>query len=244
VLNKFNVVEHHVLILTRTFEHQSEPLTLADFEALWICMAGFDALGFYNSGTIAGASQPHKHLQLVPLPLAPDGPPTPVDPVIERVLSATAPGPIPGESDGEPAGLPFPHALAAVEPGAERDPAAAARRSLEQYRELMRRCGLGDDVRGGPGTRTRPYNLLLTRRWMMVVPRARECFGPISVNALGFAGALLARNPDELALLRSRGPMTALREVAGIVPASGVDGPHGAAAPGSPSPGPNDCSAR
>ena len=32
-------------------------------------LAEFDGLGFYNGGETAGASQPHKHLQIVPLPL-------------------------------------------------------------------------------------------------------------------------------------------------------------------------------
>jgi ATP adenylyltransferase len=71
LLNKFNVVEHHLLIITRAFEHQEEMLTTADFQALWRCLLEYESLGFYNSGSGAGASQPHKHLQLVPLPLRP-----------------------------------------------------------------------------------------------------------------------------------------------------------------------------
>ena len=71
LLNKFNVVERHLLIVTRAFEDQETPLTQPDFEALWTCLAEAEGLGFYNSGAVAGASQPHKHLQLVPLPLDP-----------------------------------------------------------------------------------------------------------------------------------------------------------------------------
>lgn len=68
VLNKFNVVEHHLLLVTRSFEDQEMLLTLKDLEALWLCMAEYDSLAFYNGGREAGASQQHKHLQLVPLP--------------------------------------------------------------------------------------------------------------------------------------------------------------------------------
>jgi ATP adenylyltransferase len=75
VLNKFNVVEHHLLIVTRAFEDQDMLLTFADFEALWTCMTEYECLAFYNGGREAGASQPHKHLQMAPLPLAPEGPP-------------------------------------------------------------------------------------------------------------------------------------------------------------------------
>ena len=69
LLNKFNVVDHHLLIITREFAHQDEPLTDTDFDALWRCLTAMDGLGFYNGGVTAGASQPHKHLQMVPLPL-------------------------------------------------------------------------------------------------------------------------------------------------------------------------------
>ena len=41
----------------------------ADFDALARGLAAIDGLAFYNGGTVAGASQPHKHLQLVPVPL-------------------------------------------------------------------------------------------------------------------------------------------------------------------------------
>ena len=45
LLNKFNVVEHHLLIVTRRFEHQDEALTPADLDALWRCMVEYRALG-------------------------------------------------------------------------------------------------------------------------------------------------------------------------------------------------------
>lgn len=35
LLNKFNLVDRHVLVVTRTFEDQNEPLTLEDVSATW-----------------------------------------------------------------------------------------------------------------------------------------------------------------------------------------------------------------
>jgi ATP adenylyltransferase len=46
------------------------------------------------------------------------------------------------------------------------------------------------------------------------VPRSREFFEGVSINAIGFAGGLLVRNRKQLAILRDRGPMAALRETA------------------------------
>lgn len=84
LINKFNVFDHHALIITQAYEEQDSLLTAADFEALLTCMAEFDGLAFYNGGRIAGASQPHKHLQLVPVPLAAGRLRTPMDEAIAR----------------------------------------------------------------------------------------------------------------------------------------------------------------
>ncbi|HET7366241.1 MAG TPA: phosphorylase [Burkholderiales bacterium] len=58
-----------------------------------------------------------------------------------------------------------------------------------------------------------PYNLLATRRWMLVVPRRQERYETISVNALGFAGSLFVRNSTELEAVRRAGPVNVLRAV-------------------------------
>jgi ATP adenylyltransferase len=84
LINKFNVFDHHALLVTQAYEEQDSLLTPADFEALLTCMDEFDALAFYNGGRIAGASQPHKHLQLVPVPLATGGLRTPMDEALAR----------------------------------------------------------------------------------------------------------------------------------------------------------------
>lgn len=33
LLNKFNLVDHHLLVVTRKFEHQEEPLNIQDIDA-------------------------------------------------------------------------------------------------------------------------------------------------------------------------------------------------------------------
>lgn len=67
VLNKFPVFPDHLLLVSRAFEPQDSPLGVADVAALLAGMAAGPALGFYNSGPRSGASQPHRHLQLVHL---------------------------------------------------------------------------------------------------------------------------------------------------------------------------------
>lgn len=205
VLNKFNVIEEHLLIVTRGYVCQEMLLDGADFAALADCMNEFPALGFYNGGQAAGASQPHKHLQLVPLPLAPDGPEVPVEPLLRGVPSASVPVRVPG--------LPFRTAFARLREPSDPSAAVGAGELLETYRALLQAAGL-HGVKSADGVRqSRPYNLLVTARWMLLVPRSREHDDSLSVNALGFAGSLFVRNDEELERVRRRGPMAILKAV-------------------------------
>lgn len=54
------------MLITNDFEEQSTRLSYADLETWYWCIQYADATGMYNSGPNAGASQIHKHLQLVP----------------------------------------------------------------------------------------------------------------------------------------------------------------------------------
>ncbi len=208
VLNKYPVVPHHLLIVTRAFVDQETLLDATDFAALAAGLREADGLGFYNGGRAAGASQRHRHLQLVPLPLAPGPWSVPMEALFDQWSS--------GGGTSRLLRLPFANAFAALEPSDLED----AGRLLERYGRMLGGCGLRDDAAndGGraanePERQRGPYNLLVTRRWMLLVPRAREHFGTISVNALGFAGSLFVRDQAEMAMLRAAGPMSALRAV-------------------------------
>jgi sulfate adenylyltransferase (ADP) / ATP adenylyltransferase len=206
LLNKFNVVENHLLIITRHFEDQGTLLTLRDFEALWMCMAEYNALGFYNGGEAAGASQPHKHLQMAPLPLAPEGPGIPIEPLFEGAGSKAGPETV--------RGLPFLHGFVRLEHNGIDSPIDAARNSFVLYGNMLSHVGMETPVAKGTKTHSNPYCLLITREWMFLVPRSREFFNSISINSLGFAGALLVRNGEQMDFLKKHGPMTALKSVA------------------------------
>jgi len=200
VLNKFNVLDHHLLIVTRRFEPQETLLSIDDFEALAACMGEMDGLGFYNGGTVAGASQAHKHLQVVPLPLGSGSRPTPLDWVLPASAETGATTTVPV--------LPFAHSLITLDGSPFGSHRAAELDRL--YRRACAAVGVHDE--------TRPYNLLLTRRWMLVVPRAREHWRGVSINALGFAGSLLVRNHTELGQLTETGPLAVLKSVVDVHP--------------------------
>jgi ATP adenylyltransferase len=176
VLNKFNVLDRHLLVVTREFEEQESLLTPPDFEAISIVFEEFDSLFFYNAGPAGGASQRHKHLQFVPVPIGSGPERCPMERVFET-------GELP----------PFPAHLARAAP------------SHARYLEALETFGRRKDPRA--------YNLVATRDWTLFVPRTRDRFDTISVNGLGFAGAMLVKDAAELARLEELGPMRVLEEV-------------------------------
>lgn len=216
LLNKFNVTDSHLLLVTRAFEDQERLLTPADLEAMALVLSEIDGLGFFNGGTAAGASQPHKHLQLVPLPLVPEAgaedPALPIEPLLAPVLANAGPG-VPATV----AGFPFRHALLRL--GGDPGPGELD----EAYRRLLAATGLAaPDAAARAETRPAlPYNLLLTRRWMLIVPRSRERVDGISINALGYAGSLFVRDRDEMATVVCTGPLRLITQAAVVGGRSG-----------------------
>ena len=204
LLNKFNVIEHHLLIITRSFEHQERLLTVHDFEAIWRCMGEFEGLAFYNGGKISGASQDHKHLQLIPLPMSSSGPAVPMESLFEP----------PPKTPGRIPGIPFIHAFKRFSSMADIPHDMAAQTLFQMYRPMLQQVGMNGFTEREKTLQSGPYNLLFTRRWMLLVPRSKEYFESISVNALGFAGALLARTPEEMDLIQKKGGMEVLRHTA------------------------------
>ncbi|EWC44296.1 hypothetical protein DRE_01122 [Drechslerella stenobrocha 248] len=93
VLNKFPVHAGHFVLATADFQPQPHPLTTADFAAVLAVLRSWHAdadpasapaggdddpttresrehpclYGFFNSGVNSGASQPHRHIQFLPL---------------------------------------------------------------------------------------------------------------------------------------------------------------------------------
>jgi ATP adenylyltransferase len=184
LLNKFSVLREHLLVVTKEFEDQRSLLDERDFEALAVCMEDAEVLAFYNGGAEAGASQAHKHLQVVTLPLSPRHA-VPMDALLTRSGDA----------------LPFRHAFARLAPGDVCRPAQA----LRCYEGLHRAAGL---------ELAQPYNVLVTHEWMLVVPRARDKFEGVSINSLGFAGSFFVRDAKHAHAIATAPPMAVLKSVA------------------------------
>ncbi|MDB9523052.1 phosphorylase [Dolichospermum circinale CS-1225] len=193
ILNKFNVVDNHLLIITRIFEEQESLLTLEDFTAMWTCLGEFEGLVFYNGGKLAGASQRHKHLQIVPFSETD----IPISPLLKTAKLENNIGTIQE--------FPFLHAFTNLKMG------ESAEVTLEKYHNLLRTVGIKPLENH---LQSAAYNLLITRKWMLIVPRKKEEFAEISINSLGFAGALLVKNQQQMELLKNINPINILTNVA------------------------------
>lgn len=189
-------MEGHLLIVTRDFAEQRGSLTADDFAAVWAALADLDGLAFYNAAPEAGATQRHRHFQLVPPPLGTGPARTPVDPLFAHALPAEGIGRIPGFA--------FAHGALRLDDLAGAAPEDAGPALRDRWKALVRAAGARP---------TAPYNLLLTRDWMFAAGRSRGHLERIPVNALGFAGGLLARSDAQLERVRALGPLRLLAAV-------------------------------
>ena len=203
LLNKFNVVDNHLLIVTRAFEEQTDLLDLADFTALWSCMRQIDGLAFFNGGKQAGASQRHKHLQLIPFPFLSNVVDYPLETAISKTVFINSLGSIDS--------FPFLHGVASLNLSPDDPTENAAQTMLEKYYSLLARVGfkINSLNKQQPGA----YNFLATRKWILLVPRSQESYQNIPINSLGFAGSLFVRDRHSLELLQQLTPIELLSKV-------------------------------
>lgn len=201
ILNKFNVFDHHLLIVTREFQEQESALNLDDFLALWTVLLEINGLGFYNSGKLSGASQPHKHLQLVPYPLAKEIETIPIN---DLVLSYKNSQEIVTLKE-----LPYLHSIEFFEDIKNKSCEELGQITVEKYHKLLDRL----NIKIENNKPSQNYNLLITKDWMMIIPRTQEKYQSLSINSLGFAGAFLVKNEELLNLIKESNLLKILAKV-------------------------------
>lgn len=182
LLNKFPIFPDHAMVVTRQFQPQTGPLEEADFAALAVLMGGIpDAVFMFNGGKTAGASQPHRHLHILPTHQLPLLARLPADQPVGQVRSLPFLG--------------FLHAHVALDPSLP-GPAWAAQLAAA-VQAASTHCGLEPHMGEMP-----PYNLLGRRDGVLLVPRRREHWSDgthsISVNALNFGGWVGVRGPEQI----------------------------------------------
>lgn len=190
-------MRNHLLIISNEFVAQERPLGRMDFEACELALSYLRGEGeegrhsesydggvttdnwmfFYNSGPESGASQPHRHLQLIPRM----SPPL-ILPNCRNVPAFRGRRHFFELNDHLNWYDTYVRALKDVVLGQSRAP------DLNSS-DPDASCNLS-------------YSLCFTRHWLLLVPREHERVEGISFNALAVVGYLLALKPDQLTLLR------------------------------------------
>ncbi|KAI8820453.1 ATP adenylyltransferase-domain-containing protein [Fimicolochytrium jonesii] len=231
LLNKFSIVKGHVLLTTKDFESQLSPLNRDDFAAVHSILqspAMPRYMCFFNCGANSGASQPHKHLQL--LPESPEDKDI-VFPPIHSVLSYFQEDRSRG-SIGTPTSFPaFPcaHSITVLPPlpaspvdcGIVLEQiytntltSAFANAGIEIDTALTPDSNEGADA--AVDRRAQPsYNVVLTKELLLIVPRRAEkaIGGLLSLNSVAFAGMMLVKSEEGLRRTVEVGPVDVLRAV-------------------------------
>lgn len=205
LFNKFSVVPNHILLVTREFHSQTAPLMPPDLVQAYRLLvaaqkAGQKFFAFYNCGDLSGASQPHKHIQLIPIEA--DGPP------VEKLARS---------QNIEVLERPFALDTLPYANHIRRFPASLPHASRDELEATLQRAFMSlldlalstfrrdppSSLDGSASKSTLSYNVILTLEHMHIIPRKAETYtlsetgDALSINSMGFAGCLLVKSETE-----------------------------------------------
>ena len=186
ILNKYPVQLGHVLLITNEWKEQNGWLDIKDWEAIKEVNKDTSGLWFFNSGPLAGASQPHRHIQL----LRRD--PSELSCPREKWILALN-------------NLNYKNEKFSKNIILKKFSKSLNEENIHEiYKDLSYNLGLGDP-RNDKKPKY-PYNLIFTDRWMIIIKRKTDNLFGISINALGFAGYILVTENSDIKYLRESGP--------------------------------------
>ncbi|KAI1104204.1 HIT-like protein [Jackrogersella minutella] len=207
VLNKFAVVPEHFIIVTREVKPQTYVLEKDDIEATFACIQAYHAEGqklfaFFNSGPHSGASQPHRHLQLLPVERMRDG--------LEDVDRGSE-WSVLVERLAEAGKAPLPFNVFTATIRSDMSPEERHNAYLELYRRAVKTVFPDREVRS-EGEAEISYNFAMTSNTMALCPRTAEGLkvknksgedvGELSLNGTVLAGTALVKTQAEWDALR------------------------------------------
>lgn len=208
VFNKYPVVAKHFMIITKEYKPQTTPLSTNELIGSYTILNHLKNLNldenwfaFYNCGEASGASQPHKHIQFMTLPKN-------FETYAEKLANTSTPF-IPSVRD-EPlqnGDLPFAHFVARLPDNASdlnEDDLTMYFVSLLQRALTVLRENDSNSI---------SYNVILTTKYMMIVPRANGCYKDLGVNSCGILGLLLCKNEELFNLVKTDGPAEIFKSV-------------------------------
>ncbi|KAK6510484.1 hypothetical protein TWF506_009590 [Arthrobotrys conoides] len=177
IFSKFCVPRPHFVLHTNQFELQSDDLTRSDLDSAWQVLETFSRTPYmmiFNCGVDAGSSRSHKHMQFFPKP---EGPVFKLFPDQAHLIE--------GDVVTIPT-VPYKHYITAL-------PAKPLVDDLVQRYNIL--VGLAkialEPVKGTA------HNVVMTKDWIMVIPRAWRGFDRAGANAAGMVGMVWVGSDQE-----------------------------------------------
>lgn len=227
VLNKFAIVPEHFLLITRAFKQQTHLLGADDLAAAHACARAYHEDGgqelfvFFNSGEHSGASQPHRHLQLLPADKMREGlagaggEGEGWSVLADRLTTPRGDGGAADEGSVVRAELPL--ATFAERIAGDVEPEALRAAYVRLYRRACAAAGLEEselgDLAGDDVPAKISYNLGMTRTSLVICPRVAEGdvvrsrdgkeVGRLALNGTVLAGTALVKSEAEWDALRA-----------------------------------------
>ena len=196
ILNKYPVQIGHMLLITNKWQPQDGWLNIDDFEAISNVDNDTTGLWFFNSSKEAGASQPHRHFQLLPRHNNES-----ICPRYEWFCSLL-------NNKNHIKSL-ISHCIS-IKPR-NYNKYSCSNDLFNSYKSMIEEMNLGDiDLNNKP---LKPYNLLITSEWIALIKRKTDRSNGFSINALGFAGYFLGTKRSDVDTLIKFGPEQILKDV-------------------------------
>lgn len=210
IFNKYMASKYHVLVVTKIFMLQTEPLVDTDFKYAYLVLTALDGFAFFNSDKTAGSSQLHKHLQIVSYKYFQTF-------YLTKILSIVENQPTSTQKQNESLGvivLEFPffenykHVLVSFREfnpySDDSDKYSAYLQRVYQFCRELLRCQNSDHS----------HNLLFGKNWMLLILRKKEKYiGIVSVNALGCIGKISVANKEKFEKLKNTHPSDIYSEI-------------------------------
>ncbi|KAF1947343.1 Ap4A phosphorylase-like protein II [Clathrospora elynae] len=231
VLNKFPIIAGHFILATKSNKKQTHVLEQDDLEVTYACLRAWQEgpgskqqplFAFFNSGQHSGASQPHRHLQFLPLEGMRDSDASSGwDLLTDLILSSKK-----FNSAGTPTGLlqhpdlPFIHFARSFdsEPSGAQllsiydDLYHAAKAAVDKFIATDSEHFALHSIDGGDLPIS--YNLAMTMAGMVILPRRAEGtmlrrdngseVGFVAVNGTTLGGTMMVKYQEEWDLLRKK----------------------------------------
>ena len=196
ILNKYPVQIGHMLLITNTWKPQNGWLNKDDFEAIQNVDNDTTGLWFFNSSKEAGASQPHRHFQLLPRRYNER-----ICPRFDWFCSLL--------NNTKGSNSEISHCISIRQRSQNKN--SSEYDLFSSYKSMIDEMNLGDiDIINKP---LKPYNLLITSEWIALITRKTDRSNGFSINALGFAGYFLGTKRSDVDTLIKFGPEKILKDV-------------------------------